>query len=145
MDTNIDEILDLVEDVGEGYRTRNDIVFAEETFEILGCCMRVYNELGKGFLEAVYKDALEIEFRNKGISYSRETKYEIIYQGVILPHKYFADFLVQDKIILEVKAQNGVIDEHFKQVLNYLAVSKCKLGLLVNFGEDKLKYKRLVL
>lgn len=63
----------------------------------------------------------------------------------MLPHYYCADFVVHDKIILELKAQDDIIAEHSKQVLNYLAASRCKLGLLVNFGEDSLKFKRLVL
>ena len=67
------------------------------------------------------------------------------YKGIVLPHKYFADFVVLDKIILEAKAIESLTDSHIKQTLNYLAASKLKLGLLVNFGEDSLNYKRLIL
>lgn len=115
------------------------------THKIIGTCFDVHNELGQGFSEVVYKDALEYEFKKRAISFDRERKYEIQYKDIVLPHYYFADFVVADQIILEVKAQQGVIDDHFKQVLNYLAVSKCQLGLLVNFGESSLKFKRLVL
>lgn len=117
----------------------------KETYEVIGVCMAVHKELGYGFKEAVYKDALEQEFRWKNISYEREKKYEINYKGIILPHHYFADFVVTGNIILEVKAQQGIVDEHYCQVINYLAASQCPVGLLVNFGERSLRYKRMVL
>ncbi len=101
--------------------------------------------MGKGFLEAVYKDALKHEFNLKGISFSAEKKFEIIYKGKILDHYYFSDFIVFDKIVIEVKAQENIIDKNLKQTINYLAASKMKLGLIVNFGEDSLKFKRVIL
>lgn len=107
--------------------------------------MEVYNQLGKGFNEVVYADALEIEFRDNNIPYSREKKYGIVYKGNLLPHKYKADFIIDDKIVLELKAISSLTMAHTKQTLNYLAVSKLKLGLLINFGEDSLIYKRIVL
>ncbi len=122
-----------------------DLIYKEENYKIIGICMEVHRNLGKGFLEIVYKDALEYEFKKNNIPYDRERAYEISYKEIMLPHKYFADFLVYEKIILEVKAVNGIIDEFIKQTLNYLASSKCKLGIIVNFGEDSLKYKRIAL
>lgn len=107
--------------------------------------MEVHKLLGRGFLEIVYKDALEYEFTINNIPYEREREFCIQYKDKILPHKYYADFVLYNKIILEIKAVNGIIDEFVKQTLNYLAASKCKLGLIVNFGEDSLKYKRVVL
>ena len=107
--------------------------------------MDVHNELGKGFSEAVYSDALEIELKENGVPYKREAKYDIHYKGKKLSHHYFADFVLDEKIILELKAIECLIKSHTKQVLNYLAASKMKLGLLVNFGEDSLAYKRIVL
>lgn len=115
------------------------------TYNVIGACFEVHNYLGRGFLEVVYKDALMHEFREKKIHFERERKFEINYKGAILPHYYFADFAVENKIILEVKAQEGIIDAHASQIINYLAVSGCKLGLLVNFGERSLKYKRFIL
>ncbi len=106
--------------------------------------MEVHNNLGAGFLEIVYKDALELEFRKNGISYEREKEYKVNYKGVILPHKFYADFVVFDKIILEVKAVSGIADEFIAQAINYLKVSGNKLALIVNFGESKLNYKRIV-
>ena len=117
----------------------------EDSYEIIGVCMEVHRYLGKGFLEIVYKDAIEYEFKKRGIPYEREKKYEIEYKDIILPHHFYADFVVHDKIILEVKAQQGILENHYKWVINYLAVSKCKLGLIVNFGEDSLVTKRLIL
>ena len=106
--------------------------------------MEVHRNLGRGFLEIVYKDALEYEFRQQNIPCEREKEFEIEYKTIILPHKYYADFVVYDKIILEVKAVNGIIDEFIKQTLNYIKAANFKLGILINFGEDSLKYKRLV-
>lgn len=107
--------------------------------------MEVHKRLGRGFFEIVYKDAIEYEFGLKKIPYEREKQYKIPYKNVVLPHKYFSDFVVYDKIILEVKAGSGIVDEFLAQTLNYLAVSGCKLGLIVNFGKDSLEYKRVVL
>ncbi|MBI5663163.1 MAG: GxxExxY protein [Ignavibacterium album] len=123
----------------------NDLLFKEESYKIIGICMEIHKILGKGFLEIVYKDALEHEFKLRNIPFQREKEFSINYKNYILPHKYYADFVVYNEIILEVKAVNGIVDEFIKQTLNYLAISKCKLGLIVNFGEESLKYKRIVL
>ena len=117
----------------------------KETYSIIGICMEVHRILGKGLLEIVYKDAIEYEFNKKKISYEREKKYEVEYKEIILPHYFYADFVVFDKIILEVKAQKGIVEEHYKWVINYLAISKCPLGLIINFGENSLITKRLIL
>ncbi len=116
-----------------------------ETGLIISLCIEVHRILGKGFLEIVYKDAIEYELRKRDITYTREKQYVIEYKNVILPHKFFADFVVCNQIILEVKAQTGIADEQYKQTINYLKVSGCKVGLIVNFGEDKLGIKRVVL
>lgn len=123
----------------------NDLIYKEEAFQIIGICMNVHNILGGGFLEIVYKDAIEYELKKSGIEYKREKQFDITYKDIILPHKFFADFIVFDKIILEVKAVEGIPDEFIKLAINYLAVSKCKLCLIINFGKDKLTYKRVVL
>ena len=120
-------------------------IFKEESFRIIGHCMEVHRELGKGHDEVIYKDALEYEFRQVQVLFAREKQFLIQYKTIILPHKYFADFVVFDKILLEAKAVEQLTDAHVKQVLNYLAASKLKLGLLVNFGEDSLTWKRIVL
>jgi GxxExxY protein len=121
------------------------ILYKEESYQIIGKCMEVHNNLGAGFLEIVYKDALEYEFRKANIQYERERVYEVNYKGITLPHKFYADFVVSTNIILEVKAISGITDEFIAQAINYLKVSKNKLALIVNFGESKLNYKRIVL
>ena len=121
------------------------MIYKEEAYEIISSCFEVHKIIGRGFLEVVYKDALMHEFQSRNILYVREKKFEINYKNIALPHYYTSDFVVFDKIILEVKAQQNIIDEHYKQVINYLAASKMKLGLLVNFGEESLKFKRVVL
>ncbi|MCD4663870.1 MAG: GxxExxY protein [Bacteroidales bacterium] len=117
----------------------------KETYEIIGVCMEVHRNLGHGFLEIVYKDALEFEFKQREILYTRKKKYEVDYKGYILPHKFHADFIVYDNVILEVKATKGIAEDHYARVLNYLAASKCKIGLVVNFGEPSLQTKRIIL
>ena len=123
----------------------DDIYLKEESYKIIGLCMEVHRILGKGHNEVVYKDALEYEFKINSIPFEREKIYEIEYKEIILPRKYVADFVVYDEIIFEVKAISQLTNSDIKQTLNYLASSKNKLGLLTNFGEDSLKYKRIIL
>ncbi|MFH1320467.1 MAG: GxxExxY protein [Bacteroidota bacterium] len=123
----------------------SELIYKEEAYKIIGVFMEVHKQLGKGFSEIVYKDAIEYEFKIRKYPYEREKQYEIKYKNIILPHKFFADFVVFDKIVLEVKSSSGIADEFLKLTLNYLAASKCKLGLIVNFGKDSLEYKRVVL
>ena len=122
-----------------------EIIYKEESFLIIGKCMEVHNNLGAGFLEIVYKDALEYEFRKSGIPFEREKQYKVNYKGIILKHHFYADFIIFDKIILEIKGVNAITEEFTAQALNYLKVSQNKLALIVNFGELKLNYKRIVL
>ena len=126
------------------YKT-SDLIFKDDVYEIIGICMEIHRILGKGFNEIVYKDAMEYEFKKAEINYEREKKFIIEYKDTTLAHPYKADFIYEDKIVLEVKARQGVIDSHFKQTINYLAASKIKLGLIINFGEDSLKFKRIIL
>lgn len=121
-----------------------DIIYKTESYKIIGICMEVHNNLGSGFLEIVYKDALEYEFRRAGIPFNREKEYAVNYKGTILPHKFYADFIAFDKIILEVKAVSEINDKYIAQSINYLSVSGCELSLIVNFGEMQLSYKRIV-
>lgn len=122
-----------------------EIIYQAQSYRIIGLCMEVHKYLGKGFIEIVYKDAIEYEFQNAGIPYEREKEYLINYKGLTLPHKFYADFVVYDKILIEAKAVKALTDEHLAITLNYLKVSQLKLGLLVNFGEPSLTSKRIVL
>lgn len=122
------------------------IVFKEESYKIVGAAFKVYNTLGAGFLEAVYQEALEIEFLHQGIPYEREKELKIQYDGVELKQTYKADFVCFGKIIVELKAVNALDDVHRSQVHNYLHVTGFKLGLLLNFGyPNELEKERIVL
>jgi GxxExxY protein len=122
----------------------NEVIYKDESYKIIGCCLEVYNVLGKGFLEVIYKDALEIEFQLNNIPYSREKNFEVIYKGIPTKRKYNADFIVYDKIILEVKAFKSISNDNLLQTMNYLKVTGFKLGLLGNFGENSFNSKRVV-
>ena len=122
-----------------------DLLYRDETHQLIGLCMEVHRELGKGHDEVIYKDALVVELSRGSIPFEREKKFEIAYKGVLLAHPYYADFVIWEKIVFEAKAVEALTDSHVKQVLNYLAASKLRLGLLVNFGADSLEWKRVVL
>ena len=122
-----------------------NILYKKEVYDIVGACIAVHNYLGHGFLEVVYKDAAEIEFNDCQMNFEREKKFDINYKGITLPHKFHADFFVVNKIIVEIKAtKEGISNEYLTQTLNYLKISGCKLGLIVNFGKSSLEYKRLI-
>jgi GxxExxY protein len=123
----------------------NELLYKDEVFKLVGFCMAIHRELGKGRDEVIYKDALVIELPFAKIPFDRELKYEVSYKGVILPHHYRADFVVWNKILFEAKAVEILTEAHVKQVLNYVAAAKLELGLLVNFGADSLEWKRVVL
>ncbi|MEE1943560.1 GxxExxY protein [Pedobacter sp. KR3-3] len=116
----------------------------DETYELIGIAMEVHRILGSGLLEVVYKDAIEYELRQRGIVYQREKEFLIAYKDIILPHVFYADFHVYNRIILEVKCKAGIVEEHYAQILNYLAVSGMKVGLIVNFHAKSLQYKRVI-
>ncbi len=120
------------------------VLFKEESYKIIGCCLEVYNELGPGFLEVVYKDALENEFQLHNIPYSREMIFEINYKGRILPRRYQADFVVYNQIVLEIKHFKILTNDNLAQTLNYLKVTGFKLGILANFGESSFNSKKVV-
>lgn len=122
----------------------NELIYKEECYAIIGVCMEVHNQLGHGFSEIVYKDALAFEFSENEILYEREKEYLVHYKGYPLEHKFFADFVVFDKIILEVKCAVSISDEFLAQTINYLKISDCRLGLIVNFARGKMEYKRVV-
>jgi GxxExxY protein len=122
-----------------------ELLYYEEAYDIIGACMEVHRELGRGFAEIAYKDALEIEFKSRNIPYVREQEFEIFYKGIPLNRKFYVDFWVYGLINLEVKAKSSLIEEHIAQTLNYCACSRQRLGLLVNFGAKSLEYKRIVL
>lgn len=121
-----------------------DYLYADETYKIIGILFEVHKNLGKGFSEIVYKDALEYEFFENNIKFEREKEFVIRYKDTILKHKFYADFVVFDEIILEVKTVDCFNNGHYNQCLNYLKVSGSMLALLVNFNSTSLEYKRII-
>ena len=115
-----------------------------EYYKIVGICMEVHRILGGGLLEIVYKDALEYEFKKHDIPFQREKEYYIKYKDIVLAHKFYADFIVYDEIILEIKASKDIIDEHIAQTINYLKLADSDLGIIVNFNKKSLQHKRVV-
>ena len=123
----------------------SELLHKEEAYKVVGVCMEVHRHLGKGLLEIVYKDAIEYELRQNHIPYQRQKEFLIHYKDIVLPHKFFADFTVYDTILLEVKSCTGIANEFIAQTINYLAISRLRVGLIVNFGKTSLEYKRIVL
>jgi GxxExxY protein len=107
-----------------------DYPLQDLSYQIIGIGMEIHRTLGKSFL---------------GIDYEREKEFIVVYKNNRLPHKFYADFVIENKIILEIKSKTGIIEEHFAQVLNYLAVSKLQLGIILNFHNNSLQYKRVAL
>ncbi len=121
------------------------LIYPKECYAIIGAAMQVYNTLGSGFLEAVYQEALEIEFQKRNIPYEREKELKITYREVELRQTYKADFVCYGKIIVELKAVHELDDTHRSQVHNYLHATRFKLGVLINFGgSDGVEYERIV-
>jgi len=121
------------------------LIYKDESYKIIGACIEVHSELGPGFLEPVYQEALEVELTNQKIPFQREAPLPIKYKDSVLNKSYIADFILYSKIILELKAFDALSTVHESQVLNYLKATGFRLGLLVNFGQPKLQHKRLVL
>jgi GxxExxY protein len=114
------------------------------TESILQLCFEVSNELGPGFLESVYKQALFLAFKEKQIDVETEVPMSVLFRGATVG-TFYVDFLVDKKVIVEIKAVKVTLPEHEAQLLNYLRASKIRIGLIVNFGKSKVEWKRMVL
>ncbi|NSW93822.1 MAG: GxxExxY protein [Bacteroidales bacterium] len=121
-----------------------EIVFKEESYRIIGSCLAVYNKLGSGFLESVYQEALEIQFNKDKIPFEKEKKLRIKFDDKQLDKFFKADYVCFDSIIVELKATPFIHKNDIAQVLNYLRATDMRLGILVNFGEKSLTYKRVI-
>ena len=121
------------------------MLFENETYAIRGACFEVYNTLGHGFLEAVYQEALALEFEKADIPYVEQKELRLQYKGIPLQQFYKADFVCFDKIVVELKAVAELKKEHAAQVRNYLKSTGLKLGLLVNFGNpNDIEVQRII-
>jgi len=121
--------------------TEND----PRTYAIIGAAMEVHRQLGCGFLEPVYQDALAIEFQNRAIPYNRELKFPVMYKGRRLPNRYKPDFICFESVVVELKALGKLSTIEQAQLINYLKVTGFHTGLLLNFGSRSLEQKRFVL
>lgn len=106
--------------------------------------MRVHSEMGRGFLESVYSDAMAVELAERGVAFVREKSIRVHYRGHLLPSCFRADFICQDSLLLELKAADRLILAHTAQVLHYMRASGLTKALLLNFGSERLQYKRYV-
>ena len=120
-------------------------LYKDITEKIIGAAMEVHRELGNGFLEYVYEEALCYEFRLKRISFERQKELDIYYKDLVIPRRYKADLVIEDKVIVEIKATQGLTEIDEAQLLNYLKVTKLHIGLLLNFGTKSLEIKRRIL
>ncbi len=122
------------------------MLFPDESYKIMGACFEVHNRKGSGFTEAVYQECLEIELEYQGIPFVAQPELQLTYRDRTLKQTFKPDFICYDKIVVEIKAVEQLIDKHEAQVLNYLNATGYELGILVNFGaHPKLEAKRLAL
>ncbi len=122
----------------------SDMLFKEESYALMGACFEVHNELGCGFTEPSYQEALEIEFGIRGIPFKSQVELPIFYKDNKLKHGFRADFLCHESIIVEIKAVTTLLPEHRSQVLNYLHAGRHQLGILINFGaHPRLQHERI--
>ena len=124
---------------------RDDLLFKEEVHKIIGAAMAVHRYFGCGFTEKVYQDALEIELKNQSIPYEREVELHAVYNGQELASTFKPDFICYHKIIVELKAVQGLDDIHRSQAINYGKVAESEIALLINFGETSLKFDRYII
>ena len=121
-----------------------EIIYREESYKIIGACLNVHKNLGPGFLESVYSEALEIEFRKSEIPCEREKRLPVFYEDQKMKKYFVADFVCYNSIILELKATKFTTETDYKQTLNNIKATHFHLGILINFGTPSLTYKRII-
>jgi GxxExxY protein len=121
-----------------------EFLYKDLSYKIIGLAMEVHNKLGHGFLEKVYENALMLLFRREGIGARQQAPVKVYFDGEVVG-EYFTDILVEDKIILEIKALDKIIDAHIAQTLNYLKATDLRIAIILNFGKRKLEYERLII
>ena len=125
--------------------TEEKWLYRDLTQKIIGAAMEVHRELGAGFLEYVYEEALCYELNLREISFERQKELDIYYKDLLIPRKYKSDLIVENKVIVELKATSGLTEIEEAQLLNYLKATKMRVGLLLNFGKTSLEVKRRML
>ena len=121
----------------------SELLFRQESYDIIGAAIEVHKQLGCGFVEPVYQEAFAEELKLRKIPFEQEKVFTVTYKGKVLPKEFRADFVCYNQIIVELKAVSEFAEEHYVQVYNYLKASGMQLGLLINFGKTSLEYKRL--
>ncbi|OQX23856.1 MAG: GxxExxY protein [Desulfobacteraceae bacterium IS3] len=121
----------------------NKILYKELSYKVIGLAMEAHRKLGHGFLEKVYENALMILFRKNDVRAEQQAAIKVFFEGEIIG-QYVADILIDEKIILELKCAEKILPIHRSQLLNYLKASNLRLGIIINFGNSKLEYERLV-
>lgn len=122
-----------------------DIILKGESYKIVGACMEVYNEMGSGFLEAVYQECLEYEFADRSVPFVPQKHLQLKFKSRTLKSIYIPDFVCYDQVIVEIKGTSDLTDKFRAQMINYLKATRLRLGLLVNFGRHGgLQYERIV-
>jgi GxxExxY protein len=122
---------------------KKKILYKELSYKIIGLAMEVYNKLGYGFLEKVYENALMILFKREGIKAEQQVPIKVYFEGKVVGD-YVADILIENKIIIELKSVENIINAHKAQVLNYLSATGVHLGIILNFGKEELTFERFV-
>ncbi|MEZ5276826.1 MAG: GxxExxY protein [Opitutaceae bacterium] len=122
-----------------------DLIHGQDVYDIIGCAFEVYNEMGSGFLEAVYQECMEIELTDRQILFEPQKQLQLKYKDHVLQKEYIPDLVIRNRIIVELKAEDKLLPKHEAQLINYLEATKLKVGVLINFGaHPMLEWKRLV-
>ncbi|MCB0755162.1 MAG: GxxExxY protein [Flavobacteriales bacterium] len=122
---------------------KTDLLYPELSYQIMGCAFDVHNELGGGLLEKVYQKALAVSFKNRNINFKEQAHFPIVFEGEKVGTGYF-DFLVDEKIVVELKRTQHFSRKQIEQVVSYLKQSNLKLGILIHFGQEQVRYKRII-
>ena len=122
---------------------KQDLLYPNLSFKIVGCAFEVFNEIGGGHKELTYHNAMKVALKNSGVLYKSELFYPVKFQNVSVGKNYF-DFLIEERVVVEIKSADRFVKANFDQLLNYLVVSNLKLGLLISFGRTEVKFKRIL-
>lgn len=122
---------------------RNDLVFPDLSYKIIGCAYEVFNELGGDHKEIVYQRAMAVSLKEKGLGFTEQHYYPVKFKDVVVAKNFF-DFYVDDKVVVELKSASRFTKQNYEQVLNYLNISGIKLALLISFGKEEVRCKRVV-